>query len=42
MKKKGGQEDGLILDNGLGPWRSMSVYFLILPSSFIQCISVSV
>jgi hypothetical protein len=25
----------------LGPWRSMSVRFYILPSSFIQCISVS-
>ncbi len=26
---------------GLGPWRSMFVCFLILPSSFLQVLSIS-
>jgi hypothetical protein len=39
-EKGGGSGSRLLL--GTGPWRSMSVYFLMLPSSFLQRISVSV
>ncbi len=32
----------LLLEDCFGPWRSMFVCFLMLSSSFLQCISVSV
>jgi hypothetical protein len=37
----GGSGGWLLFKDAFGPWRSMSVYFLILPSSFPQRISVS-
>ncbi len=40
-EKGGGSGGWLLLEDAFGPWRSMSVYFLILPSSFPQRISVS-
>jgi hypothetical protein len=40
--EKGGRSGGwLQLEDAFGPWRSMPVYFLMLPSSFPQRISVS-
>ncbi len=35
MKNEGGQEAGM-LEGCTGPWRSMSVYFFMKPSSFLQ------
>jgi hypothetical protein len=40
-EKGGGSGSRLLLEWGTGPWRSMSFYFLMLPSSFVQRISVS-
>jgi hypothetical protein len=37
----GGSGGWLLFEDGFGPWRSMSVYFLKLPSSFLRSISVS-
>jgi hypothetical protein len=36
----GGSGEWLLFEDGFGPWRSMSVYCLMLPSSFLQRISV--
>ncbi len=41
-EKGGGLGGCLLLEDGFGPWQSMSVRFLILLSSFLQRISVSV
>jgi hypothetical protein len=41
-KNGGGLGGRLLFEDGFGPWRSMSVCFLILLSSFLQRISVSV
>ncbi len=35
MKKGGGSGSWPVFENGFGPGRSMSVYFLMLPSSFL-------
>ncbi len=35
----GGSKSRLLLEYGFGPWRSMSVYFLMWPSYFLQHIS---
>jgi hypothetical protein len=40
-EKLGGSGSWLVFEDGFGPWRSMSVYFLMLPWSFLQSISVS-
>ncbi len=40
-EKGGGSGGWLLLEDAFGPWRSMSVYFLMLPLSFPQRISVS-
>jgi hypothetical protein len=40
-EKGGGSKAWLQFEDAFGPWRSMSVYFLMLPSSFPQRISVS-
>jgi hypothetical protein len=40
-EKLGGSGGWQMLEDGSGPWRSMSVCFLILSSSSIQSISVS-
>jgi hypothetical protein len=40
-EKRGGSGSWLVFGDGFGPWRSMSVYFLMLPSSFLGSISVS-
>jgi hypothetical protein len=40
-EKGGGLGGWLLFEDGLGPWRLMSVCFLILLSSFLQRISVS-
>jgi hypothetical protein len=40
-EKGGGSGGWLLFEDAFGPWRSMSVYFLILPSSSPQRISVS-
>jgi hypothetical protein len=40
-EKGGGLVGWLLFEDASGPWRSMSVYFLLLPSSFPQRISVS-
>ncbi len=37
----GGSRSRLLSEYGFGPWRSMSIYFLMLLSSFLQRISVS-
>ncbi len=40
--EKGGRSGGwLQFEDAFGPWRSMSAYFLMLPSSFPQGISLS-
>ncbi len=36
-----GSGSWLVFEDGFGLWRSMSVYFLMLPSSFLGSISVS-
>ena len=41
-EKGGGFGGWLLFEDGFGPWRSMSVCFLILLSSFLQRIPVSV
>jgi hypothetical protein len=35
-EKGGGSGGWLLFEDAFGPWRSMSVYFLMLPSSFLQ------
>ncbi len=40
-EKSGGSGGWLLFEDGFGPWRSMSVFFFILLSSFLQRISVS-
>jgi hypothetical protein len=40
-EKGGGSGGWLLFEDAFRPWRSMSVYFLILPSSSPQRISVS-
>jgi hypothetical protein len=40
-EKGGGSGEWLLFQDGFRPWRSMSVYCLMLPSSFLQRISVS-
>ncbi len=40
-EKGGGSGEWLLFEDGFRPWRSMSVYCLMLPSSFLQHISVS-
>jgi hypothetical protein len=40
-EKGGGLGGWLLFVDAFGPWRSMSVYCLMLPSSFHQNISVS-
>jgi hypothetical protein len=40
-EKGGGPGGWLLFEDAFGPWRSMSVYILMLPSSFPQRISVS-
>jgi hypothetical protein len=40
-EKGGGSGGWLLFEDGFRPWRSMSVYFLMLPSSFLRSISVS-
>jgi hypothetical protein len=40
-EKGGGSGGWLLFKDAFGPWRSMSVYFLMLPPSFIQSISIS-
>jgi hypothetical protein len=40
-EKGGGWGGWLLFEDGFGPLWSMSVYFLMLPSSFLQSISVS-
>jgi hypothetical protein len=40
-EKGGGSGGWLLFEDAFGLWRSMSVSFLILPSSFPQHISVS-
>jgi hypothetical protein len=40
-EKRGGSGSWLVYGDGFGPWRSISVYFLMLPSSFLGSISVS-
>jgi hypothetical protein len=40
-EKGGGTGGWLLFKDGSGPWRSMSVCFLMLPSSFLQSISIS-
>ena len=35
-EKGGGSGGWLLFEDAFGPWRSMSVYFLMLPSSFPQ------
>jgi len=40
-EKGGGSGGWLLFEDAFGPWRWMSVYFLILPSSSPQRISVS-
>ena len=40
-EKGEGSGEWLLFEDGFRPWRSMSVYCLMLPSSFLQCISVS-
>ncbi len=40
-EKLRGSGSWLVLEDGFGLWRSMSVYFLMLPSSFLRSISVS-
>jgi hypothetical protein len=42
MKSEGELGDWQMFENGFEPWRSMYVCFLMLSSSFLQCISVSV
>ncbi len=39
--KGGGSGGWLLFEDGFRPWRSMSVYFLMMPSSFCRSISVS-
>ncbi len=39
--KGGGSGGWLLFEDAFGPWRSITVYFLILPSSSPQRISVS-
>ncbi len=34
-EKREGSVSKQLLEYGFGPWRSMSVYFLMLPSSFL-------
>ncbi len=41
IEKGGGSGEWLLFEDGFRPWRSMSVYCLMLPSSFLQRISVS-
>ncbi len=40
-EKWGGLGSWQVFEDGFGPWRSMFVYFLMLPSSFLRSISVS-
>ncbi len=40
-EKGGGSGGWRLFEDAFGPWRSMSVYFLMLPSSFPQRISGS-
>jgi hypothetical protein len=40
-EKGGGTGGWLLFKDGSGPWRSMSVCLLMLPSSLLQSISVS-
>jgi hypothetical protein len=40
-EKRGESRSWQVFKDGTGPWRSMSVYFLMLPSSFLRSISVS-
>ncbi len=40
-EKGGGSGGWLLFEDAFGPWQLMSVYFLILPSSSPQRISVS-
>ncbi len=40
-EKGGGSGGWLLFKDGFRPWPSMSVYFLMLPSSFLRSISVS-
>jgi hypothetical protein len=40
-EKGGGSGGWLLFEDAFGPWRSMSVNYLILPSSSPQRISVS-
>jgi len=40
-EKRGESRSWQVFEDGTGPWRSMSVYFLMLPSSFLRSISVS-
>jgi hypothetical protein len=40
-EKGGGSGGWLLFEDGFRLWRSMSVYFLMLPSSFLRSISVS-
>jgi hypothetical protein len=40
-EKGGGSGSCLVFEDGSGPWQSMSVYFLMLPSSFLRSISIS-
>jgi hypothetical protein len=34
-EKCGGSGSWQVFEDGFGPWRSMSVYFLMVPSSFL-------
>jgi hypothetical protein len=40
-EKRGESRSWQVFEDGTGPWRSMSVYFLMLSSSFLRSISVS-